>query len=71
MKNNKEIEKICAFCEHARDTHDEDFLVCSKKGIVHASYRCRRFIYDPMKRTAKRPLSPTGGFEYVDLNAKN
>lgn len=71
MKNNKEIEKICAFCECSRSTHDKDFLVCSKNGIVHAAYKCRRFIYDPMKRTPKRAPSPAEGFEYVELNPKN
>lgn len=71
MKNNKDIEKICAFCECARSTHDEDFFVCSKRGIVHAEYKCARFIYDPMKRIAKRPPSVENGFEYVDLNPKN
>lgn len=71
MKNNKDIEKVCAYCEYARDTHDSEFLVCSKKGVVHAMYKCRKFIYDPMKRVPKAPPSPPPGLEFIDLNSEN
>lgn len=69
MKEKKEIEKICAYCEYSRDTHDSEYLVCSKKGIVHAMYKCRKFIYDPIKRSPRSPAKKTSDFEYVDLNS--
>ncbi len=68
---NKGIEKICAYCEYARDTHDREFVICTKKGIVHAMGKCRKFIYDPMKRMPRPTQSVEGKLEYVDINSEN
>lgn len=71
MKNNHEIEKVCAYCEYSRDTNDKEYVICTKKGVVHVMGRCRKFIYDPMKRMPKRTPSTEGKLEYVDLNSEN
>ena len=46
-KKDCEIEKFCAFCEFGTpvpgpDGEDTD-VVCPKKGVVRATYVCRRF----------------------------
>ena len=69
MKEKKEIEKICAYCEHSRDTQDSEYLICSKNGIVHAMYKCRKFVYDPIKRSPKSPAKNASVLEYVDLGS--
>jgi hypothetical protein len=50
-KQYNEIEKYCAYCEHSVPTYDKDRVLCDKKGIVSGGYKCRRFSYDPLKRT--------------------
>lgn len=64
MKNKKnEIEKVCAYCEHAASLKDKDFMLCGARGVVSASFSCRKFLYDPLKRIPMRatalPLSKT------------
>ncbi len=54
MNNNTEIEKYCAFCEHACTTFQADKMLCDKKGIVSSGYKCRKFVYDPQKRVPSK-----------------
>lgn len=68
---NKGIENICAYCEYARDTHEREFVICSKKGVVNAMGKCRKFIYDPMKRIPRPAPAVDGKLEFIDLNSEN
>ena len=45
-----DIQRICAMCQHSADIEDEDYILCSKKGIVPMNSHCRKFIYDLLKR---------------------
>ena len=57
-KENIEIEKYCAYCEHSTPTYDSENFLCDKKGIVLGGYKCRKFKYDPQKRTpAKKSIN--------------
>ncbi|HEX2937348.1 MAG TPA: hypothetical protein VHO66_00315 [Ruminiclostridium sp.] len=40
----------CAICAHGRAANDGIKILCQKKGIVDASFCCRRYKYDPLKR---------------------
>jgi len=54
MLFNRNIEPRCAYCAHAAPIgHGE--VACLKKGVVSQSAGCRRFKYDPLKRTPPRP----------------
>ena len=53
-KDNTVIEKYCAYCEHSMPTYDSESFLCDKKGIVLGGYKCRRFKYDPQKRTPSK-----------------
>ena len=55
MKADDRIEKYCKYCETAVTLSDPDSMLCRKFGIVKASYCCRRFRYDPLKRAPRRP----------------
>lgn len=50
-----EYERICGMCEHAIPIEDEDYILCSKKGVVPMNGRCRKFIYDLLKRNPGQP----------------
>lgn len=64
--SEKNYEKMCCYCEFASPTYDKDEFLCTKKGVVDASYKCRKFVYDPMKR-APRNRPETDTVEYVDI----
>lgn len=59
MKNSTkiEIEKYCAYCEHSIPTYDKEHFLCDKKGIVCGGFKCRKFRYDPQKRTPAKQVS--------------
>ena len=50
-----EYEKLCLYCEFAAPTYEPDKMLCSKRGIVSCSYKCSKFIYDPLKRIPRIP----------------
>lgn len=51
------IAPACKYCEHVMQSFDGGKMLCDKRGVVEASYKCRRFIYDPLKREPRKPLS--------------
>ncbi len=59
MKNSEftnKNEKVCRLCEHGRLSTDKSAVVCMKKGIVDPDGKCRKYVYDPLKRDAKTPV---------------
>ncbi len=54
MLFSSDIRKICALCENSVPV-DEETVLCRKKGPVGALDTCRRFKYDPLKRTPSAP----------------
>ena len=61
-----EEESFCAFCEHAAPLRGEEYVLCEKKGVVRASFVCRKFAYDPLKH--RPPTHPLPTLVYVDMN---
>jgi hypothetical protein len=69
MKRHPAITKICLYCEHAAFKQCGDApsyknvigsdelreIVCSYRGTVEPSHTCRRFSFDPLKYTPKKP----------------
>lgn len=51
------IEKACAYCEHGRLASDKLMILCRKYGPVSPHYKCRHFLYDPLKRVPVRTPS--------------
>ena len=60
MKTPKteELERICAYCEHATLLSGADACVCKRKGVVRANGTCRRFRPDLLKVRPHLPLLP-------------
>ena len=57
MVFRKKIEPRCAYCRFSAPA-GEDTVACRKKGVMSASDHCRRFRYDPLRRTPPRPVNP-------------
>lgn len=53
MLFRKTIDKMCAYCVHSGKLNEEKCL-CIKKGVVDPDDSCRKFKYDPLKRTPVR-----------------
>ena len=79
MKKNTaeyEIERFCAFCEHASPLIDDSEMLCFHRGVVGKRFTCRKFIYDPLKRKPRRkiieePEQLSIDFDKAILNKEN
>lgn len=49
MLFRKKIQKACTYCIYSTKIDDE-FILCSKKGMRAANAKCSKFTYDPCKR---------------------
>ncbi len=54
MLFRKKIERSCSYCAYGTQIQDGQVL-CTKKGVVSAQGKCRKFSYDPCKRIPPRP----------------
>ena len=54
MLFRKDIPRSCQYCAHGTCYEDEQIL-CTKKGIVPADGKCRKFKYEPCKRIPPKP----------------
>ncbi|MCL2547358.1 MAG: hypothetical protein FWE06_09315 [Oscillospiraceae bacterium] len=45
----------CAYCRWVK-LLDDNRLQCDKYGDVQPMHKCRRFVYDPLKRVPPKPL---------------
>ena len=61
------IEPACVYCRNGTRTKKGDKIMCPKNGMVDIYYSCRRFCYDPLRRTpsdsAALPEFPKSDFE--------
>ncbi|MBQ2240571.1 MAG: hypothetical protein II319_00355 [Clostridia bacterium] len=64
-----ECTQCCEFCEHATPLKsDRTKMVCDRFGVVSATHKCRKFLYDPLKRKAFRPKIDTEDqLEHIDI----
>ena len=53
-KNETDIIRVCEFCRFASDLAGTREMLCQKRGVVAKEYKCRKFIYDPLKRVPRR-----------------
>ena len=56
MLFRKDIEPRCAYCAKGMQINDRE-VVCKAKGVVPVESHCRKFAYDPLKRTPPRPAT--------------
>ena len=51
---NKELPKRCEYCVYGKKSEFTNEVLCIKRGVVDASDSCRKYKYDPLKRTPQR-----------------
>ncbi len=67
MLFRKDIEPCCAYCIHGTAMSDSE-IACIKKGVVSSGGYCKKFSYDPLKRTpASYALPDSGKFSDSDF----
>lgn len=66
---SKEIAKICKYCEYGTELHSQNMILCKKKGVVPEDFKCRKFLYSPIKRIPKKQkqINPLGSYN-MDLS---
>ena len=57
-RQTKELERICAYCEHATLLAESNACVCAKRGIVRTNECCRRYRPDLLKLQPLLPRLP-------------
>lgn len=50
---NKDLPKKCEYCLNATPLGSDGEMICKKRGIVYSGDLCRKYKYDPLKRTPK------------------
>jgi len=60
------IEPHCSYCQYSVALIDRDEVGCIRHGVVSTSFHCRRFRYDPFKRTPLKPARLKK--DYVDAD---
>ena len=53
MLFRKKVERSCEYCRFGTKV-DEEQILCLKKGAVDINAKCRKFAYDPFKRTPRK-----------------
>lgn len=54
MLFRRDIDPYCVYCAHGNKLNDRE-VMCIKQGVVTPDYSCRKFQYDPLKRTPPKP----------------
>ena len=54
MLFRKNMEPRCGYCRFAAEA-EPGLVICRKRGIRPESEHCRKFRYDPLKRTPPKP----------------
>ena len=44
------VTPACGICQNGRRSSDGDVILCYHRGVVDPSARCRKFVYDPLRR---------------------
>ncbi len=57
MLFQRDIEPRCEYCQRGAQLGDGQVL-CVRKGVVASEGHCRRFKYDPLRRTPPMPVTP-------------
>ena len=53
-KKGSDTPKVCGYCRYASAIAGAEEMLCEHRGVVSQEYRCRKFVYDPLKRVPRR-----------------
>ncbi len=60
------VEPACAHCRHGKRTADGRAVLCPHKGVVPLYHRCRRYVYDPLRRIPSPPPAPPAAASFSE-----
>lgn len=67
MLFRKKMEKSCTYCRFGTMLED-GMALCTKRGVVLTSRKCRKFRYDPIKRIpVKTKALDFGKYDQADF----
>ena len=49
-----EEEYACGYCRFASEVTGTEDMLCRKRGVVSKQFICKKFVYDPLKRSPRR-----------------
>mgnify|MGYP005768675207 FL=1 len=49
-----EVEYACGYCRFASEVTGTEDMLCRKRGVVSKQFICKKFVYDPLKRSPRR-----------------
>ncbi|MBR3909115.1 MAG: hypothetical protein IKJ50_05290 [Clostridia bacterium] len=64
---NKNLQKSCLWCVHGTKSEYSDEIFCKKRGVTTRADACRKYKYDPLKRTPLQ-VKPAGEFTKEDFS---
>ncbi len=62
-----DISPRCIYCENGNTASDGQTVLCAKKGVMQADSFCKKFRYDPLKRTPET-VKLQSGFSAEDFS---
>lgn len=63
---DKKLMRSCAWCSYGKSSDYTDEVFCTKRGVTSKNDYCRRYKYDPLKRTPQR-IRPADGYSPEDF----
>ena len=57
MLFRKDMEPRCGYCRFSAPA-EEGIVICRKRGLMPETNYCRKFRYDPLRRTPPKPTAP-------------
>ncbi len=61
-----DIPPACGYCRLGRPVSGGKSVLCERYGVVSASFSCKKYIYDPLKRIPKK-MPPLPAFTEQDF----
>ena len=52
------IQPACKYCTEGFYKPGEEQVLCIKRGVTTPDFHCKKFDYDPLKRSPERPQTP-------------
>lgn len=56
LTDKKKYPAVCEYCVNGRLSADKKSVLCEHSGIRKLDSKCRKYKYDPLKRTPKKAL---------------
>lgn len=63
---NKNLQKSCSYCVYSKKLELTGETICKKRGVMPQREYCRKYKYDPLKRTPEK-ITFSGNYSAEDF----